>query len=468
MKLKEFLRKMGVRLNSTTYDEKGHRTIRTIFGHERTYDKEGYLISEKFRTSRGLVTNFYYPGTRRFQLRKKILSSRIDLENSSEFRESWFDIKRNVYAFVQGMVVGEKEKSTVVILRDNVPQKVTHEMLLQKRDEIFDLLDKRTDLVDYNLDEMAKLLSDRIVQSHEQFLQISKSTEATTKIEEQSKQQEKQLPDPEQKPVVENVQPKAELEQSKEPESAPKAAALTTKEKKDRWEDQLLRRMIKHDELAAKKEKIEASKRMSAERKVERLASVEKQIKQNEKAQAILKRKLAILEATQLRDDWKTFAKEERAEYKALSEDLKTKRTLVKTYPAADKEGRAVQSADLSQDRKLKQMSFRDYRTASLATKNSNITLRKLRDVKRQQVVFELSQIVQEMKALENALRTERDMFQYMSMNERLRQLRAQKREIVIGYRDAVQARKNAKQSNAMDNQPKQPVQALLPLDVQR
>jgi len=245
------------------------------------------------------------------------------------------------------------------------------------------------------------------------------------------------------------VQKTGEAKQEKKSEKP------TNEMKRDRWETQLLERMEKHDELMAQKAKIESATRMKPERKAERLVSIERRIKQNEKAQAILNRKLAILEATKNRDDWKKIKQEERRDYVDMNAEQKKQRAKMAALP---KDAPVVQTqqerSELKDVKQLKQESYVGYRFATQVSKMTSKSLQKLRDVKRQNTIFELSYIVREKIALEKAIKTEQDMFRYIEMRDRLQELKRQKVALVVGFR-AVKPKKKAKTIG--------PVQQMLP-----
>lgn len=216
--------------------------------------------------------------------------------------------------------------------------------------------------------------------------------------------------------------------------------------KQDRWETQLLQRMEKHDALLAQKAKVEASARMKPERKAERLASLERRIRQNEKAQAILNRKLAILAATKNRDEWKKIKQEERKDYVDMSAEHKQERTKIAGLSEnASVEEKSRERLELKQVKQLKKESYEGYRFATKVVRMNNVVLRKLRDTKRQNTIFELSYIVHEKMALEKALKTEKDIFNFVKMQERLNELSRQKIALIRGYQATRKPSKTAK-----------------------
>ena len=143
------------------------------------------------------------------------------------------------------------------------------------------------------------------------------------------------------------------------------------------------------------KAKVEASKRMNSDKKAERLASLDDRLTHNERAQHLLKTRLAALAAAQNRDEWKQIKASRQAAYHALQAKLKQKRAEFRaTKDSLSKEELATYRQEVKQSSAEKKQALSDYRSAIKSTKLASIKTRKLKSTKRQKAIFDLNRVM--------------------------------------------------------------------------
>lgn len=420
-----------------TYDESRKQISRKWLGHTKTYDLLGHILSDRYDTRKEKIRITYYPGTKPKKRKSHILKRLACSKRSHNFMEIWYGLDHKRYAVVKGQTddpnLGEIPVHVVFDQTASFP----YQVLLNLKHSTFRKFQKGQNLFSVDLPTEATYLSDTLQRLHsapalrEKYLTDSTSAAA--------KQPQKSVETATKGNAEQNAPVMEQLVTKQQP---------TVQEKREEWTEQLLDRMEKHDSLLAQKAKVESSLRMKPERKAQRLASIEKRLKQNEKAQAILNRKLKILEATQNRDDWKQIKQQERFDYTSLSAEQKRKQQMFADFEGPHQQQEVLaHKTDIREIKQLKKEAFEGYRFATRATKIANTTLRKLKDVKRQNTIFELSYVVREKIALEKAFKTETDMFKKFSMEERLRELKRQKREIVSAFREAKSQKNKSKQA---------------------
>ena len=180
---------------------------------------------------------------------------------------------------------------------------------------------------------------------------------------------------------------------------------------------------------------------MDPAKKAERLASINKRLMQNERAQHILNTRLHAFQMAQDRDILKQFKVEERSEYKQWQAEIKKANTEIKSGSLTANQI-AQRKAELKQMRSFKKQAFSDYRMATQGAKRT-VTESKLKSTRRQKAIFDLNVIVREKMALETALATELDIFKRAEMSDRIAALKAQKRALLNTFKAAAQKKKS-------------------------
>ena len=449
MNLRHFLTKLKDTCIPAVSENSEERTKTvTWLGHTKTYDFEGYLVSDTVHyRNNTAVSRTFYPGTKRFQLKKHILRKQ-QYKNDQQTDELWYDTNGKMMAYRS-----HHDPDTMLLLDHGIPARyTTHEYFVRAMSPWLDLIKKRTTIINYDLSEMSSELSTEL----RLMLDKAPSNPAVTpvKVDYTPIHPISYTPTP-QPAKVEEVVTKETTASTPAPVK-PEKPKLTPEMRKDRWEEQLLKRMEKHDLLMAQKAKIENAPRMSAEKRAERLASVNKRLLQNEKAQHILSSRLKALEMAKDRDTLKQFKVEERSEYKQWQAEIKKATQDIKSGTLSQ-EALAARKAELKEIRSFKKQALQDYRMATKSTKQTSIALRKLKSTKRQKAIFDLNEIVREKIALETALKTETDIFKYAQEQERLEQLSAAKRTILRNFK--LDTKKNPPRVADMHR----PVQPLLP-----
>ncbi len=402
---------------------------KTWLGHERHYDQRGCILSHRYQTPTKKVLITYYPGTDKNYADNFVLRKRVEEKKTRNAVERWFTFNQHLYATVKGKVdEGLLEDSYISIHFTHELAPFRYHVLNNLKRAFFRAIADNS-LSRFDLKKTAKALSEEMKQLHsdEAVQHKYESTRSTTKDSSHSLAKE------EAKPQVQQPSPNPSEEPVEQVKQKP-----TDDERRDRWETQLLQRMEKHDLLVARRKKILSSK-MKPENKEKRLASIDRQILQNEKAQYILNRKLSVLDAAQNLSGWKQTIKEERANCAELRKDIKGLTQTIQELNQHHKPKNilSLQRSDLSELRQMKADAVVDYRVAQKATKVAAIQLKKLRNVKRQDVIFELSYIMKEKSAIEQAMKTETDIIEYARMRDRLKELRLQRRLLIRSYKPA-------------------------------
>ena len=462
-----------------TYNPETKHTIEKWMGHKKVYDLTGNILSDSYENGREKIKISYYPGTDPRHARKRVMKTVHYSKKSTDFYEKWYLLGGEEYAVVHGKTDSPTLSQTPVYLYLQGDYMYSYGILQNLRKQMFQEMQKGGFAVDLKkiasdyseeLDRIsisypARKKYEKPVQyfsepsvkdEYPSELSIENEHPSEPSIENEPSKTVQELPKiSEVKPVMEEkpqVKPQVNTSENIVPQKpeiffvAAEVEKTPEELKQDRWETQLLQRMEKHDVLLAQKAKVEGSVRMKPERKAERLASLERRIRQNEKAQAILNRKLTILATTKNRDEWKKIKQEERQDYVDMSAEHKQERTKIAGLPEnASAEEKSRERLELKQVKQLKKESYDGYRFATKVVRMNNITLRKLRDTKRQNTIFELSYIVREKMALEKALKIEKDMFNLFKIQERLNELSRQKIALIRGYQATRKPSKTAK-----------------------
>lgn len=425
MQLKQFLNRVKQRfLPVVTYDNKSGTETHTWLGHKKVYDFEGYIVSDTYRDRDYIITRTYFPGTPRNASHKRVFNTRYASAKTGALTdEVWHNLKGKKVAYSSSA----QPNAVLLLNNDSVERITTREHLDNKIQSLLDMVQTRTLIVNYDLRDMSEKINQTMAQMiHEApFSMPRKKSElshiAPVKIVEEVKQ-----------PVV---APAPVVEQA-----APVKPKLTAEQRKDRWEEQLLKRMEKHDFLMAQKAKVEASARMDSQKKAERLASIQKRLMQNEKAQYILNTRLRALQMTQDRAIMKQFKVEERSEYKQWHAEIKQATAEIKSGTLSN-EQIAAKKAELKQMRQYKKQALTDYRSAMAEIKDERKKeeLRKLKNIKRQKAIFEWNMIVREKDALEKAKNAETDASKRTELKNRIDALNAQKRAVLNTFKAPAQ-----------------------------
>jgi len=441
MLLQKFLDRVKQRfLPVVTYDDTNGTQTRTWLGHTKVFDFEGYLVSDTYTDRGQTITKTYYPGTSPKSSRKGILNKKYTDEHGVSMDEVWYDLKGKKIAYTSI----EQPGAMLLLNNDEAARITTREHFYQTIQPILDMVQTRTLLVNYDLQDMSQMLNQKITQM--------RTTAPLAKPIQKKEEPARVTP----AQTIEVAQPVAEPAQPETP-AKPK---LTPEQRKDRWEEQLLKRMEKHDFLLAQKAKVEASTRMDPAKKAERLASIQNRLIQNEKAQHILNTRLRAFQMAQDRDILKQFKVEERSEYKQWQAEIKQANAEIKSGSLTPDQ-LAKRKAELKEMRAFKKQAFTDYRMATQGARRT-ITESKLKSTHRQKTIFDLNVIVREKMALETALATELDIFKHAEISDRLAVLTAQKRALLQAF-TASQKKKKASAATTRVADLKIPRQPLLP-----
>ena len=435
-----------------SFDAKNKHIVKKWLGHTKVYDITDCLLSDTYETPRTKIVKTYYPGTGEDEARSRLLQESHYSKTSPDFSEKWYLLGHHKFAFVKGKTNAPNLSQKPVFVYEEGDYLFPYQILRNLKQSIFDEISGAKSVFRVNLNTLATRLNETLMDFPDNFplrQQYMDKTIADTHHpvhKEQVAQQPNltaQLPTP--SPLT---------SQEKAVPEAPKTVSNTPKEllvkiphkvfevpspeqlKQNKWEDQLLQRMEKHDWLIQQRAKIEASVRMAPERKKERLLSLNRRIKQNEKAQAILNRKLSLLQAIRNRDEWKQIQQEERKDYKDMSAQQKAQKIKLKTVQNADSKTTIdSEKLELKQIKQLKQESYEGYRFATRVTKMAGRSVQKLRDTKRQNTIFELSYIVHDKMALEKAQKTETDPIKKAALQQQIAALRQEKRNLIAGFK---------------------------------
>ena len=437
----------------TTYNYDDGVWETTQFGHTKTYDFEGFLVSDKFCENGYRIVNTFVPGTKKHQFKKKVLCQRQYAETGVLTDEIWYDAEGQKVAYYSNA-----QPNATLLLKDSEPEYVTtREAFNQQLAPILDMLRHRTFVVNYNLGELTHMVYSRLNKFLETAPSFVQSKQQKTEESKSAPVAEKESPVVEQvteTPVVPEV---AVAEPVKK--VVPPRPKLTPEERKARWEERLQKRQEKHTQLLAMKAKVEASKRMNPDKKAARLASLDERLMHNERAQHLLKTRLAAMAAAQKRDEWKKIKADRQVAYHALQAKLKQKRAEFKAAKdSLSKEELAACRQEVKQSSDEKKQALSDYRFAIKSTKLASVTTRKLKSTKRQKTIFDLATIVREKDALERALKTEMDMFKHADMSNRLDELRFKKRALLNKFKEISRPRPVVLPSIALVVRPRQPL----------
>ncbi|MBQ4471769.1 MAG: hypothetical protein II942_00770 [Alphaproteobacteria bacterium] len=437
----------------TTYNYSTRLWETTWLGHTKAYDFEGYLVSDTFQDHGYRIVNTFIPGTKSRQFKKRILCQRqYEMDTNVLSDEIWYDAQGKKIAYYS-----DAQPEATLLVKDSEPEYVTtREAFNEKVSPVLDLIRKRSFVINYNLDEMTHHVYSRLSDFFKTAPSLSVPGKEKQEKAQQTPEATKEVPV---KPVVESpVVPEAVKEEPVKKVVAPRPK-LTPAERKARWEERLQKREEKHAQLLAMKAKVEASKRMNPERKAERLASLNERLMHNERAQHLLKTRLAALAAAQKRDEWKQIKADRQAVYHALQAKLQQKRREFKaTKEVLSKEDLALYRQDFKQSTAEKKQALADYRAAIKSTKLASVETRKLKSTKRQKTIFDLAVIVREKDALERSLKTEMDMFKHADMSNRVEELRFKKRALLNKFKEMTRPRQVVLPQVALMVRPRQPL----------
>ena len=427
MKFTHILNRIKNRLfPEPVYNERTHLWEVKKFGHIKSYDFENFLVSDSVHHRNYSATNIFMPGTLGSSLRK-YLFTRCVYDTTGKLKcQFWYNRTGDVMALAipsepDKIVLAQKHKVSRVINRADFDKAI---------DPIIHIIKSRTYIVNVDLREISHRLyhaMEDVLQNAPNFTPIKhdKSEEIANVVETPSVVKETSNPI-----FIKPVAEPAPYLTVKPTFARPK---LTPEERHARWTEQLKKRKEKHAILMAAKEKVLASKRIKPEKKAERLASLNKRLMHNERAQHMLQTRLKAIETLQKRDELKRTTKEH---YQQVSARLKQKRTEFKaTKEVLSKDELAWCRKDFKKTVAEKKQAFAEYRAAQRSAKKSTIVARKLKSRKRQRTIFDLARIVREKDLLERSLKIEKDTLTQYEMTCKLESLRLQKKTLLEDFK---------------------------------
>ena len=434
-------------LPQTTQDTTTGGKIVSWRGHTKVYDFEGYLVSDAVQDDVITIKKTFYPGTTRFTPKKKVLRHQV-FTNGTLTDELWADV--NGKPAVSWCDSLPDQITLADLFKTRIPN--AHDAFKKDVIQLLEDFQKRTTIINYNPKEIAHIL-DSSLRSYRFGKTLSKAS-VTSKTTDEPQKQETSVPRP---TITLKPAPFVATKPAPVATTKPVRPKLTPEMRKDRWEQQLLMRMERHDVLLAQKRKIESRRYINLAKKEKQLASVNARLIQNERAQHILRTRLQALSVANDRALLEQMKKEARSVYQQWQQEMKERRAALKNSNTPTVT--AQQKEELKEIQRFKKESLIDYRLATKTLKVTKSSLKKLKSTKRQKTIFDLAVITREKETLERAIKTETDIFKYCAIRDRLVQLTTQKRSLLVGFRSmmAPKAKVQAPQPQQLVLPPFQP-----------